>query len=146
MMPINKATSKFITSEGYFVLRVVIAFIFFSLAVIPFVGSKFDMKRLNIYGILFTIIFYWAIYYSLRINYGLRKINQAITSHWQQSKLKDNTTIYTNDSLILIGKTNSYVFLYKFTSIADSSFTRIVPMDQIKYINIIKYGSWYRLP
>lgn len=146
MMPINKATTKFITSEGYFVLRIAVAFVFLSFAVIPYMGSKFEIKKLNLYGILFVIFFYCAIYYSASHKLWAMKNKPNYYFPTATIELKDNTTIYTNDSLIFVGKTHSYIFLYRFMAIADSSYTRIIPMDQTKNISIIKYGSWYRLP
>jgi len=145
MMPINKATTKFISSEFYFGFRVILACVFFSLAVAPFIGAKFDIKKVKLYAGVFILIFFCSVYYTA--SYKLWAVKSKPDFFPTANiVLKDNRGFITNDSLILVGKTNNYLFLYHFTPLAENSYTQIIPMEEVRTINIIKYGSWYRLP
>ncbi len=146
MLPIRFSIRKFVVSEVYFFLRVIITFVFISWSMAPFLGTKFELKKINIYIIAFVLIFFCSIYYTA--SHKLWSVKNNPSAYFSSSTLilKDSTIINTSDSLILVGKTNNYVFLYKFTSPIDFSYTKVIPMDQIKTILVHKYGKWFRLP
>lgn len=146
MMPISDGGRRFIVSENYFFLRVIIAFIFFTYSLLPFLGARFDLKKINIYAITIVLIFFSSVYYS--VSHKLWAVKNKPQYYFTPTNIlfKDSTGITTNDSLILVGKTNSYFFLYKFEHIPELSYTKVIPTDQIKTVTVNKYGSWFRLP
>ncbi len=149
MLPIREAFTTFIKSETYFAMRLVGVFIFFAFFLkdlVPFLGSQFNFKKIYLYFIIFIVIFFGAIYF--KTSHKLWSVRNDPHQYFLATTLvlKDSTTINTNDSLIFIGQTNNYVFLYRFTPQLDSSYTTVISIDQIKTIKIQKYVAWGRLP
>lgn len=137
---------RLLRSEAYFTMRVLGVFIFLSTALIPYVGAKLQIKKISFYVSIFIATFFCAVYFSA--SHKLWAVKHDPKQYFHETSLifKDGTSIITNDSLIMIGKTNNYVFLYKFERAPQFSHSQIIPIDQVQVVKVFSNPSWYRLP
>ena len=112
--PLMFSMKKFSKSQGYFFIRALAVFIFLFWIIIPYIGSRLEAAKINMYIIVFAVIFLVSLYYTASYKLWAAKNNPRDNFPYARIEMKNTTSMITGDSLLLIGKTNNFVFLFHF--------------------------------
>lgn len=143
--PLMASSSKLVHSEGFFFMRAFAVLIFLFWGIVPYLGSKLPIRKETVYLLCFVLIFYTSIYFFVSHKLWSAKNDPYAYSIPRRIVLKDSTTLNTNDTLLYIGKTNNYIFMYT-NSRDGSGYSTIIPIDQVFRIINSRPVSWLRIP
>jgi len=135
---------RFMQSEAYYFMRLGGTLIIIFLGIFS-TYSYLQGSRTNMFVLIFIAAFYFCIYYY--VTYRLWEVRQRPKATTQiEYTLTDGTNFKTNDSLVFIGKTNDYLFLYHNTTDTETFGTSIIPTSEVKKLKVTQYVRWARWP
>lgn len=135
---------KFLTSEGFFFLKTISTLsIVFYLLLSLYTSKRFRGHINAIYLLIFGVSFFLSIYFYANSQlWDIRNNPEKRDS--LKIYMKSGKEICTNESLIYIGKTSDYIFLYNNTNNLNTIGTIILKVENIDSLKIFRTVSWYK--
>jgi hypothetical protein len=141
--PLLIHSNQIIYSETFFLVRIIVSLLFFFQAIIFAIAPIKSIQKHTLYLILFVITFLGTVYYLASYQLWIVK-NDPKRIVKVSIQLNDSSQIISNDSTILIGKTNNHVFIYNSNKIG--AYSTVIPIARIQRINYYTKLTWYHLP
>lgn len=145
-LPVAIGLRSLIYSEWFLILKIFSVFIFLYWVLVPFIASKLETNKEHLILVLFIITFFISIYYLASYKLWAARNKSPHTYPTTVITLKDSTQMTTGDTLLFVGKTNNYLFLYRDQSVIDSSHVKVIPMEDVSRLKIYKHLNWLKIP